>query len=341
MDPDTLQRGREQIDEWVSLGISAKRVEEWTRLGLMTRELILEREYHEINGGMKPIPDMGLLRQIFSMYCSPDKETKEEYLTEDSFCSLLEYSLPNPTFPPLLKAGRVIFTSMVYLAYVPFGPPPKGGNLTFEGLVRALIWSSPERDKIFRGGAMSTRRIHSRARTDADNRRLLFQSLATTREGHRVPFNIEESRKRSAERAFEFEEWERDYLGTYALANNDTDGDEIYHDIIDVLYITQPFKRPGFGRITRDVYRPLAKTLHTQDPLHLMTIPSQSFEALVTLLLGLYFDDFDDPSTSFCTDMSDLNSAAACIVKAFVPKGDSDIGVTWEMFNFALTKVTV
>ena len=338
MDPETLEKGREQINEWVWLESSTRKVEEWTRRGLMTRDAILERAYQKISNGFWSSEDLGFLRENFVSACSLHEGTGEECLPEVGFCSVLGSSLPSPEFHPLNQAGHVVYTSMTYLANVPFGPPPGESYLNFKGLVRALVWSSPARDSVFRGGAASSRRIHSRARTDVDNRRLLFQSFATAREGYKVPFSLKDSQKKSAERAFEFHKTQWDYSRTYAVINNDADGDEIYHDIIDVLYCTEPFRQEWLAAVTRDVYRPLAKELLSQDPLHFMIIPSRNWEELVALLLSLHFDQ---PSAGFCTDMSDLNTTAVCIAKAFTQGEGSDIGVTWEMFDFALTKVTV
>jgi hypothetical protein len=112
----------------------------------------------------------------------------------------------------------------------------------------------------------------------------------------------------------------------------------MYHDIIDVLYRTEPFQQEYLGHVTRDVYRPLAKQLHKQDPLHLMTIPRPEFDTLVRLLLSLHFDQ---PKAGFCSDMAELDSCASCIGEAFGQQGDLNVGITWEMFDYGLTEGTV
>lgn len=68
--------------------------------------------------------------------------------------------------------------------------------------------------------------------------------------------------------------------------NYDTDGDEMYHDILDILSMTQPreiYEAP----VTRDSLRPLAKDLHdSRIALRQQAIRLSKFKSLVKLLLS-------------------------------------------------------
>lgn len=67
---------------------------------------------------------------------------------------------------------------------------------------------------------------------------MLFQSFA--RNGKSDVFNAGDARKQAERRAFDFTVTGRPDTRRFAAINYDDDGDEIFYDVLDVLYATQP-----------------------------------------------------------------------------------------------------
>lgn len=130
-----------------------------------------------------------------------------------------------------------------------------------------------------------------RARTSTDARRLVFQSLAQPLPASLLPVvDLEEMRDLSLKRAFEVTEHEE----SWARTNNDEDGDEMFHDVIDVLSWVQPDEdHPINGTPGRDDYRALARDFHPEGAsLHNLAIPRKKLRSFVKLMVAHLLSEY-------------------------------------------------
>lgn len=108
----------------------------------------------------------------------------------------------------------------------------------------------------------------TRTRTPADTRR--FQSLATvTRHDGKKTITqdeVEQARKRAEERAFEFPPFHA-HSREFAKSNSNEDGNEMFHDLLDVLYVVQPPHKIWIAPVLRARFCHLARELHRGEPL--------------------------------------------------------------------------
>lgn len=195
------------------------------------------------------------------------------------------------------------------------------------GLLRSLVWTDYDQ----------SRRVYeesedSRTRTPADTRRIIFQSLATIRNDKKASSREEvvQSRKQSEQKAFEFPAFHA-HRREYAETNNNDDGDEMFHDLLDALFVAQPTSKIWIAPVPRDCFRPLAREIHHGGPyLHELSIPVDGFREFVEILL---FAHCGKPNVPI-EEMVGFGHAADCIFRRFVR--DSDVGITWETFDQAL-----
>lgn len=136
-------------------------------------------------------------------------------------------------------------------------------------------------------------------RTPADGRRLLFQSLATlsvpspdspskedARRGYarRNAFDAQHARKYLGIGEEEMEEMLRDWC----KCNRDEDGDEMWHDLLDVLHACVPENYPYASR--RESLRPLAKEIGGGVVFHEIAVEKRVLRGLVRGVLRLQFE---------------------------------------------------
>jgi hypothetical protein len=307
------------------------RIQEWEWTGLMTTDQVLQRLDDEINEYIIFVElEHAALRNNFDSVCLVDSDGTK-YWSESIFVNFLARSVPFSA-AVFVETGKIIYANALYLGSFPF----KADNtrLTYEKLLRFLFWVLPERATRLMGGALSSRNekdtIIVRVRTAADQRRLLFQSLAEPSEETKV-FDIEEEKKIAGQKANQVPELQT----CYATTNYDSDGDEMYHDVLDVLSATQPVKRPH-PSVPRDDFKPLAKRLHDpQNSLRQLVIRRGRFKSLVKLLLSEHFANDSDGTLQ----LTDLENTAVHVVNAFSHEANGDI--TWQKFEEALTRVTV
>ncbi|XHG07745.1 hypothetical protein AWENTII_010881 [Aspergillus wentii] len=223
----------------------------------------------------------------------------------------------------LEDAGPILYRSLLYLSQFPFDQKPVS-SLTFDGLVRALSWADMEKSFKATGGGSFTR-----AKSPADCRRIIFQSLATTRDGKKLPFDVETARKESERRAFEFYPHQEEWLAGEVKTNNDEDGDEMFHDYLDILFEVQDTEL-GYAPLGRDEFRPLAQQFHGKDSyLHHLTIPQDQFRLFVQLLvLGCF-----GRSVTPIEEMPELDHVVDLILAPFLQ--NPNIGITWDVFDRA------
>ncbi|KAI0472959.1 hypothetical protein GGR56DRAFT_697810 [Xylariaceae sp. FL0804] len=173
--------------------------------------------------------------------------------------------------------AATLFDMLAYLAAVPFPPPSgataaaadeHGGSLSRADLARALTWLLPGR-----ASRPLPRERFGRGRTRADERRLLFQSLAVVD----VPSSSSSSEEEEAWRARARRGAQEVRRGgmpppppssskqkeggeeEVPTTNRDDDGDELFHDVLDVLFATQPRLSPSLAPVRRDALRPAAR----------------------------------------------------------------------------------
>ena len=106
-------------------------------------------------------------------------------------------------------------------------------------------------------------------------------------------------------------------------------GDEIYHDMLDVLVTSQPSPSYAARGELRDSFRPLASSLHRGAPLlRELTIPVQTLRVFVKFLI---YHTFGVSNDALPTGDDKYDLAVECIMRAF--KFDFEVGVDWFMFE--------
>ncbi|KAK2831982.1 hypothetical protein FQN49_006972 [Arthroderma sp. PD_2] len=302
----------------------------WIKEGNMIPERILERLTEARGyGGLQESEYIGIKRAFASHGV---EEAGTVRLGEDGFISFLKSSSTTPSL--LNEAGNILYSSLLYLSKYPF-QLDASQTMTLGGFSRAILWALIDHPfGEIRGRTLYAESNFCRGRTPADYRRAIFQSLATSRDGIGLPYDEEEWKKQAKRRAYQFDRSEASHI-EFAGINCDEDGDEMYHDVLDILYSSQIEIHPCLAPVYRDRFRPLAKKLHgNHTRLHHLTIPQDSFQRLVKLFVSCHFGP---NSRAKVEDMLDLDQVSWCITKAFAR--NPDIGITWPMFDEAC-KVT-
>lgn len=225
-------------------------------------------------------------------------------LTETAFRSFLygRGAIPRA----LMGTTSIIFQSMRYLSRAPFLKVALPEALTFDELCRAVVWPYEDRSRHF-----------CEWRSPADFRRIMFQSLATTEDGKKLLFDLEDWTKQAARRAVEFPACQA-FEAELKPINCDEEGDEMFHDAVDTLFSHQPDIDCIYGNVRRDYFRPLARKYQGGGfCLHELTIQPERLHALVKLLLIAQFGPFINLDSE---GFPDLDKVTSCIVKTFPSK---------------------
>ncbi|KAI1457604.1 hypothetical protein F4805DRAFT_166801 [Annulohypoxylon moriforme] len=226
--------------------------------------------------------------------------------------------------------GHLIYSVVAYLSKTPFYPQPGEqvpSHLCAVQIYRGLAWALPEVHRRLIGAGGS-----SRSRTLADHRRLLFQSLATTT--HNEAYDPVEAQRRAALNA-QFEPDPFYQNPDWLFINRDDDGDEMFHDVLDVLHTTQPGISFPYGTVPRDDFREYAKTLTKGAPkFDTLAVPLDRLTTFVTFLLALQFEH-QTPGEPI---PSQYEEAAKDIVASFRKDANADI-ITWPGFDDALKQM--
>ncbi|KAI1642343.1 uncharacterized protein F4817DRAFT_353129 [Daldinia loculata] len=316
------------------------KIDGWIAQGELTRDRIMSRLDSIAQRDAISSEDKQALQATFASASSRAPSGDSDILTEPAFISLLQSKAGLPRNPEGAEAGKIIYEMLAYLSTLPFPTRPhhlKPGGLTLAQITRALAWALSDRTKY-----IFDESNHSRMRTRSDHKRLLFQSLANST----IPATMQdEVRRRVNELAhrnlFDVEEFYHDLCGL----NNDADGDEIYHDLLEVIYSTQEEVPLGLANVPRDKFRPIAKQIKLDEKLpelHTLSIPVPRFEAFVKVMLALQFE----PATSEqdAAEPSQFEDAARCICAAFIQDQDESHGlnagasgvITWPSYYQAL-----
>ncbi|KAH9903734.1 hypothetical protein F4778DRAFT_735309 [Xylariomycetidae sp. FL2044] len=324
-----------------------KTITTWEAKGKLSSSSVLQRldeqldEYYGIASDEEPA-----LNNTFDSFCNVEPDGVKR-LTESSLQSLLsaKLNLTHSHSPLAAEISPLLFNVLAYLSTVPFPPAAPGGiprGLTLAQLTRALVWFLPGRaDKIMSAGKWG------RARSRADHRRLIFQSLATaatTRDGSYDDDDDAAARRRRAES--NSLEVTSTSSKKYAGPNHDDDegGDEMFHDVLDVLFATQPRPNPGLAPVRRDRFGPVAREIfqkeeHIRLPgLYFLAIPREQLLALVRLALwyrscghsgeiGGELSRFTSEAEAFCDSLGGSSSSST-------GSGGGEKGaVTWPQFD--------
>lgn len=211
---------------------------------------------------------------------------------------------------------------------------------------RALVWLLPNRHlRMGETGNMG------RMRTPADGHRLLFQSLATRSVATASDPILEATRRRYAHRnAYDANHVREEYgwtsedvdeqLDDWCKTNRDDDGDEMYHDLLDVLHHNVPENFP-YGSM-RDDLRPLATELKIDVVFHSLAIPKADLVELVQALLVLQFEPGESGDVRWSDEtVASVMATFTCddneIAAAFPLNDDL---VAWPAFDCGLQKLT-
>lgn len=156
----------------------------------------------------------------------------------------------------------------------------------------------------------------------ADHRTLIFQSLATERNGHKLPNDADEWRREARRRAYELpEEKIQSTLPYLADLNRDDWEDEIYHDLLSVVMSARPKRNLLLAVEPPNAFRPLALRLHGQEPhrLYEFTVTIERLQIFVQLMLYHSFGISESPSL---VDTHELERVADCITLALAQNSD-------------------
>ncbi|KAK4143505.1 uncharacterized protein C8A04DRAFT_12340 [Dichotomopilus funicola] len=316
------------VEEWC-----LRRIDQWLSRGLLKKEAVMERLDKAIQDSYAiSEEDEATLNSVFRSVC-----TDEETLTEPLFLSLLQTKSALPRSLDGTAAGKRVYAALVYLSKLPFVPPtnaahPDTTGLTLAQLKRALVWIFPDRDSSF-----IEEGSNSRMRTRADHRRRIFQSLASTMVADNVHTRIYDSqraRNLALRNAFEVEYEEHH---EFCRPNHDDDGDEIYHDLIDLLCATQEVKHPGLATVPRDGFRSVGKAItaeHSLPRLYSLAFPAKEFVPLVKVLLALQFVPSAGGLDPSIDDPTGFKTAADALVAAF-----QEQDITYPAFDHALKHI--
>jgi hypothetical protein len=243
------------------------------------------------------------------------------------------YALPDPLFS---EVGPILYSTALNLGMFPFNTEEESPSfLTYEMFVRAVLWVHPERFDVMGAGAQfggdGVARIVNRFRSSTDQRRLLFESLADCKGGV-LEYDVNEAKRKATKVALDVME---DYADM-AATNYDDDGDERYHDVVDVLAWTQPNDNPSFAIGPRDEFKKIAKDFHGSRPLlRQLSVPQDNFKKLVKLMLSQQLLA-ESQANRFIRPL-ELDRVADNILKAYTHSGP----ITWESFDEAHMQKTV
>ena len=307
-----------------------QKVASWEKEGLMTPEKIIQRldAKLETYGFYEK---SAATQKNFDSVCVENEGIK--YLDEAGFVKFLARAFPT-SFDPFIDAGPILYASAVYLARFPF-MTEEPSLLTFAALVRFLTLMLPEKANCWSAGSASydgrEEHLISRERGAIDQIRLFFQSLADKYEGSGP--KCEEILEVAGKPSEPIKET------AFQTPNNDQDGDEMYHDVLDVLSATQPGKEYEIS-CPRDNLRPLATKLWQTDiRLSHYRISRKKFASLVKLPLSMRLSGASHQDAAYSVKAHELDAVTENIANAF--SGNGDGAIAWPVFYNRIIATTV
>ena len=337
----------DKIHKWTTNGLIARKEYTWDRIDNMVLSYGSWWSQLVVDKG-----EEGALRYVFDRWNSKGEDGGEhpvvgkdrahralrrELLTEEVFLSLLREDGHLPPSEEGVQAGKVIFRSLLYLAAFPF-PYFSDENddlassdqkrLSITMILRAITWLLPGQfSNVLEQGNFS------RYRTTADHRRLIFQSLSSPIPGdaNQRYFDRTEAMQRAARNQYEGV-WRSAW--DCCLPGHDEDGDEIYHDLLDVVYSTQDDQLVGWANVRRDGLREVGKEMvreHNIPSLYDLGIPMGRMLALTQLLLASRFDE-----EAGGLDLREYDACARAVCDALYDPTRGDGFITWPRFDDAV-----
>lgn len=304
--------------------VATTKIEQWNASGELSPESVLQRVDEEIEeySGIDQ-EEVAALHNIFA------KQDNSQGLTQGIFASILQEKITLSTSSNRTEAEQIIFNVLAYLSMFPFpGKYPAANSslptaLSQKQLTRGLVWLLPGRSEtVCKGGSFT------RSRTPADRRRLLFQSLASTTTQDKL-YDPVAARERAEENSKD--------TAAYAVVNHDEDGDEMFHDMLDVLCAVQPEHRP-LAPIHRNAFRRVVKSMPCSKDkvfLYALAIPRQQFTVLMEYLLVVenwYENQKKDPEPA---DIARLQGQVKSLVDEFCESSEEGL-ITWPKFDNAI-----
>lgn len=264
------------------------------------------------------------LEQNLDAICNHDESNttvKERFVDQTAFAKFLAYRSPQHAEPVVAKSAPILFRMLVYMSNYPLAPPAPQ-SLTKSGFRRAIVHAIPRLSCFFMDSWN-----YSRERTPADMRRLVFQGLAVPALPVGLPsFDDSHWTAKAQQRAVDFEN-QHGLNEDVAVVNRDGDGDEIYHDMLDFLFSSQPEKSPWYAPCHRDGFRGFGKKICWSPPLHELVVTRDVIVTLVELGLTLQGDEKGE--------IAERLLRKADIVNEFVGSLE---GCNFEMFDNACKK---
>lgn len=280
-------------------------------------------------------------------YCKMSRDG-EVYLELSGFTAILRRFAPEPAWAGLDATAPVLWQIFTYVGGYPFlTPGPKSetrDRLSRTEFICAVSFLHPDfSDRLFN----SDNDERTRARTNADQRRLIFQALASPQPRRRQWTTSDESlwATEAAGRAARY--WDLRGNGDRSTArephnkgcNRDADGDECFHDLLDFMYAFQPVE---YGApVPRSEFLGVAKDMVERGevvltPLHEMGMARGRFESLVEFLLVMYLEGSVDGLKELPSDFSERKDK---VVTAFYG-GDGKESIDFLEFDKALSAGT-
>jgi hypothetical protein len=298
-------------------------IEAWTAVGAMTSEAIFARFDENItNSSTFTTEELAALQRNFEVISD-----REGCISEEAFSNFV---LSKTKLSIVLTgAVRILFNSLCYLSDTPFKTSPPPTHLTIEGLKRALMWILPSR-----ASPVITETSTNPTRSRTDHRRLIFQSLATSRCETTVPYDVRLARAVDVRKLAAAELGPDVQLADVGINFSDH-GDEMYHDVLDALASTQPYVPVWFAKPGPDCFRKLATEMHKGAPkLFDLAIPEQRLTGFLELMVAVNF------SESVLEADEELLTVARDMAASF-QRGSPGEKITWPMFDFTIAKLLV
>lgn len=282
---------------------------QWESQGQMSKAQVLQRLDEKMDFYFYYDPNHQYIIENF------DTLTKENSRCwdESAFIAFLTSRFP-PSSTSISEAGPILYSSAIYLAGFPFVENPEP-LLTLEALKRAVLLCSACNDcwiaeaTSYSGSTGEV--VRCRGRTETAYIRLIFQSLASPEA--RLSSNTDLQMAET--------------VSISAIPNNDDDGDELFHDVLDVISATLPLE-VWEAHPSRDQLRPLAKSIwNTELRLCQYRIDRNRLTTFVKPLIALAFWNGDYEIVDFTGN--ELDEVANHVVNAF------DLGqraISWPAF---------
>ncbi|KAK7710841.1 hypothetical protein SLS64_005746 [Diaporthe eres] len=266
-------------------------------------------------------------------YCKTSHDG-EPCLELSGFTAILKRFVPEPAWAGLDATAPVLWQIFTYIGGYPFltseTKSETRDRLSRTEFICAVSFLHPGfSDRLFN----SDNDERTRARTNADQRRLIFQALASPQP--RRQWNAGDESlwaSKAAERAARY--WDPRGNGDRTArephnkgCNRGADGDECFHDLLDFMYAFQPVE--DGPPVPRSEFVGVAKNMVERGevvltPLHEMGMARGRFEGLVEFLLVMYLEGSVDNLEELPSDFSERKDKVVTAFYGGYGKGSID-----------------